>query len=296
MTHRTRLGSSRRLASGALLLAVAVTASLPGPAAAQWVSEPGEGWIQASIFHQNTRTKFDRDRDRESLNLQGEAINTVTFVTLNLGLLPGIDLWVQAPWQRVQFNDISQDRVQTGFGDTRVWLRAAPLRYFGISLPLAIRGGAKFAVSDFRVDSEVISLTDGQRDVELMMELGHSFAPSSYWVSGWVGYRWRDDNEQILREFGDQAFFLVQGGGDLTSRLGWKVVAEGFDGRIPVIEGFPVESAERELYQITPWVSVDVGPGQMEVGGQIPLFGRNQLAGPSFVVGYFTDYRVPWPL
>jgi len=290
--RETRSGGALARGSAALILLL-VFAPLR-PAAGQWVSEPGQGWVQVSVFHQQTRTEFNRNRDRDPLDLDGEAVNTVVFVTLNMGLAPGVDFWIQAPWQRVAFNDVADDRVQKGFGDTRVWLRVAPLQYLGSDFPLAVRGGGKFAVSDFRVDSEVISLTDGQRDWEVMLELGKNFWPRSLWIGGWAGFRWREENEEIRREFGDQAFFLVQAGGQITDRLGWKFVGEGFDGKIPNIEGLDIRTAERELFQVTPWLNYQLGPGQVEVGGQIPLFGRNQLAGPSLVVGYFTGFEVPW--
>lgn len=290
MTRRRQPEGPRRTAGAAVLVLAAATL-LGGarPAAGQWVSEPGTGWMQISVFHQFTSTEFDRDRSRDDLENDAEAINSVAFLTLNAGLLPGVDLWAQVPWQRVEFNDALQDRTQTGFGDARVWLRTAPLSYLGVDLPLAIRGGVKFPLSDFRVNSEVISLTDGQTDWELMLELGHSFWPRSLWVSGWAGYRWREENDEILRDFGNQAFFLVQGGGRVGP-LGYKLIVEGFDGETPVIEGLPIESAERELLQVTPTLSYPIGPGEVELGSQIPLAGRNQLAGPSLVVGYFTEW------
>lgn len=290
MTGRLRWGGpSSGVAAAWPFLLLALLLSGPWPAAAQWVSAPGEGWVQLSVYHQFTRTEFDRERKRDGLENEAEAVNTVAFLTVNAGLLPGLDVWAQVPWQRVEFNDALQDRTQTGFGDTRVWLRTAPLAYLGVDFPLAIRGGVKFPVSDFQVDSEIISLTDGQTDWELMLEVGHSFWPRSLWVAGWAGYRWREENEEILRDFGNQAFFLLQGGGR-AGPIGYKLVVEGFDGETPTIEGLQIASAERELFQIAPTLSYPVGPGHAELGAQIPLFGRNQLAGPSLVVGYFTEW------
>lgn len=291
MTGRPRRPASRApTAACGLFLLVALSLCGARRAPAQWVSAPGEGWGQLSVYHQFTRTEFDRDRRRDGLENEGVAVNTVVFLTLNAGLLPGVDAWAQVPWQRVEFDDALGDRIQTGIGDTRLWLRAAPLRLFGLGLPLAVRVGVKIPVSEFEVDSEVISLTDGQTDWELMVEAGHSFWPRSLWVAGWAGYRWRGENEEILRDFGDQVFFLVQGGGR-AGPIGYKLVVEGFDGEIPVIEGIPVESAERELFQVAPTLSYGIGPGQAELGAQIPLFGRNQLAGPSLVLGYFTRWN-----
>ena len=75
-----------------------------------------------------------------------------------------MDAWVQIPYHRLTYNDARDDRLRTGIGDTNLYLRVAPLHYLGFDFPWAIRGGAKVAVGDFAVDSEIIPLGDGQTD------------------------------------------------------------------------------------------------------------------------------------
>ena len=145
-------------------------------------------------------------------------------------------------------------------------------------------------VGDFAVDSEVIPLGDGQTDWEVMAELGHSFFPINAYVNGWVGYRWREANEQAQRDFGDEAFFLAQVGGNYGD-VGLQLIVEGMKTvTTPVIEGVRLPNAERSILQITPKVSYGVGPGMLSLGARVFLDGRSLPAGTSVVAGYFTRW------
>ena len=175
----------------------AVVAGMGGGAeglSGQWVEEPGKGWVALAVYHQDTRDRFGIDGDTRALSAEGRAVTTSSFLTMAMGLAPGVDLWSQFSFHRLRYDDVAGRRSSTGIGDARLWVRAAPLRWLGSKLPFAIRAGFKVPVGDFDVDAEVIPLGDGQRDWEAMAELGHSFWPRSLYLSGWVGYRWREEN------------------------------------------------------------------------------------------------------
>lgn len=228
----------------------------------------------------------------EDFFADGHAISTSLFFTLAAGLLPGVDGWLQVPYHRLEYNDARDDRLRSGIGDTNIYLRVAPLHYFGSDFPLAVRGGVKVSVGDFAVDSEVIPLGDGQTDWEIMTELGHSFYPFPAYVNGWVGYRWREPNEEAQRDFADEGFFLAQAGGNYGA-LGLQLVFEGMTSvTTPVIEGILLPNAERSMLQVTPKISYGVGPGVMSLGARVPLDGKNLPAGTSVVVGYFTNWSL----
>ena len=183
-------------------------------ASAQWVEPPGRGWLDLSVFHLDTREAFHSGGEVRAFDpfTQGHAVSTSVFATVAVGLARGIDGWVQIPYQRLRFDDLGGDRLRTGIGDTRFYLRVQPGLYFGSEFPLAIRGGAKVPVGDFAVDAEVIPLGDGQTDWELVLELGHSFYPLPAYVSAWLGHRWREANPKSRRDFGNEVFFLLSGG------------------------------------------------------------------------------------
>ena len=285
-----RRTSSRalRYVAAALMVPVAVAAS-GGQAGAQWVEAPGEGWLALAAYHQDTRDRFGTGGEVRELFADGRAVTTSSFLTAALGLAPGLDMWSQFSFHRLRFDDLSGDRASTGLGDMRFWLRLAPLKWLGSALPFAIRGGTKVPLGDFDVDAEIIPLGDGQRDWEVMAELGHSFWPRSMYLSGWAGYRWREENTESRKDFGNEFFYFVQFGGRLGS-LGYKLAMDGWDGASGVTEGIPIPSFQRDLVQFQPSLLYDVGPGQAEMGARFALSGKNLPAGTAFMLQYFSRW------
>ena len=287
--RQERRTSPARRSISLALLGVAI---LPLALQPQWVEAPGQGWADLTVYHLDTRENFEFNGEVEDFFADGHAISTSLFFTLAAGLLPGVDGWLQVPYQRLEYNDARDDRLRTGIGDTNVYLRVAPLHYFGSDFPLAVRGGVKVSVGDFAVDSEVIPLGDGQTDWEIMTELGHSFYPFPAYVNGWVGYRWREPNEEAQRDFADEGFFLAQAGSNYGA-LGLQLLVEGMTSvTTPVIEGILLPNAERSMLQVTPKISYCVGPGVISLGARVPLGGKNLPAGTSVVVGYFTNWSL----
>ena len=66
-------------------------------------------------------------------------------------------------------------RSEKGIGDANVWLRVAPVKYLGIDFPCALRGGVKLPIGSAPIDAEIIPLSEGQTDWEMLEEVGHSF-------------------------------------------------------------------------------------------------------------------------
>lgn len=273
---------------------------MPHAGQAQWVEAPGEGWLEISVTHHRTDTRFGPGGDVEALfNAESRSITTSVFLTTAVGLLPGLDAWAQVPFHRLQFNDVVRDRTSTGFGDPRFFLRAGP-KAFGldIGLPIAVRGGVKFPVGDFPIDAEVIPLTEGQRDWELLVELGYSLYPIPMYVMGWAGYRWRQFNARIERKPGDERLLFLAAGGSLGG-FTWKVAVDGLFGTPPVRRlsstGLEIELEQdtRRLVQLLPTVGWKVGPGAVELGARIPVDGRNLPAGPALTLGYFVNWNEP---
>ncbi len=265
---------------------------IPGTVGGQWVSEPGEGWADVSVYYLDTREAFEFDGQLRDFFAGGHAVSTSAFLTLAGGLLPGVDGWIQLPYHRLRYDDFRADRLRSGIGDTKLYLRIAPLRYLGSDLPFSIRGGTKVSVGDFAVDSEVIPLGDGQTDWEVIGELGRSFWPADLYVSGWAGYRWREPNEPAKRDYADEAFYLAQIGGTV-GRVGAQLTIEGMTSvTTPVIEGIPLRTAERSLHQVMPRLSYAVGAGAVSLGLRVALRGQNLPGGTSLILGYFTRWSL----
>ncbi len=261
-----------------------------GPVGAQWVEPPGRGWLALAVYRQDTRKHFGTTGDVRRFFADGRAVTTSSFLTSAVGLVPGVDVWTQFSFNRLRYDDVAGDRASTGFGDARMWLRVAPLAWSDVALPFAIRAGVKVPVGDFDVDAEIIPLGDGQRDWELMAELGHSFWPRSLYLSGWAGYRWREENTESRKDFGNEFFYFVQLGGRLGP-FGCKLALDGWDGAPGVTEGIRVPSFRRQLVQLQPSVLYDTGSGQFEVGARLALRGRSLPAGTAFMAQYFRRWE-----
>ncbi len=258
---------------------------------AQWVQKPGTGWLQVSLYHHDTRDRFDEEGNKEPLfNEEGRSITTSLILTGAYGVYRGVDVWAQLPVHRLAFNDVAATRENFGLGDPLLHVRIGP-ELFGIKtqVPLAIRGGIKLPLGDFPVDSEIVPLTEGQRDWELMVELGHSFYPAPVYVMGWAGYRWRETNNDIERKPGNERFaFLAVGGAQ--NKLSWKLALEAVLGEKWVsFTGIriPLAMSERELVQILPTLGWTLEKGTVELGARLPVMGQNLPAGPALFLGYF---------
>ena len=279
-----------KIRGGGTVVALAVSLMLfSEDARAQWVEAPGKGWVSAQAFHQDTRDRFDFNADNNEIPFDGHAKSTAVFVTAAVGLIPNWDLWARGSFNFLAFDDAAQDRSVNGPGDVNVWLRVAPLKYAGIDFPFAIRGGAKIPAGSSPIDAEIIPLSEGQWDWEVMAEVGHSFWPRSTYVNGWVGYRLRTLNEEASRNPGEEIFFLAQIGGALSA-LQYKLIAEGWDSDTPILEGISIPTAQRQYLQLTPSLSYPTAGGSFEVGWRFGLAGRNLPAGGALVIGYFTKF------
>lgn len=261
---------------------------LGAPAGAQWVNEPGQAWADVSAFWHDTRETFDHEGDRKTIFADGHARTLSVFTTVSVGLIHGLDIWAQVPVHHLQFDDLASERTSTGVGDPRLFLRIGPA-LFGLDdvpLPVALRGGVKLAGGDFDVDAEIIPLGEGQRDWELMLELGRSFHPLPLWMGGWVGHRWREPNQVARRHPGDEWFGYLAVGGE-AGRFTWQTSIEASRSGPWVIDGLRLETAEREMLQVSPRLGLPVPGGEIHAGIRFPLHGRNLPAGHSLVIGWF---------
>lgn len=271
---------------------------LPGAADAQWALDRGDGWVQLTVFRHETSREFKRNGEVDEFANDGHSTTTSFFLTAAAGVADGLDFWAQVPVQSLSFEDAGSDLQETAVGDTKVWVRAGPRLLsdrLARALPFAValQAGAKFPVSDFPVDSEIIPVSDGQRDYELALQVGKSMHPVPVYVKGWVGYRWRERNDEVLTDFGDELFALAEVGGR-AGPLPWRLTVNGLWGNPHVKEGIELDSSARKIVELLPVIGVPTGPGDLriELGARFPVDGRNLPAGPALRTGFF----VPWSL
>jgi len=268
-------------------LVLSVLAVGPGALSAQWVSSPGEGWVDLSLFHHDTKRTFDQNGEARTIFAEGRAVTTSIFLTGTVGVWRGVDLWVDLPFHRLRFDNAGGERTSVGVGDPRLFVRAGPELVGLPDWPVAVRGGMKLDGGQFDVDAEIIPLGEGQRDWELLLEVGRSFHPIPLWTMGWVGYRWRQENVEARRTPGNERFWWWSLGGEVGPG-GWRASLEGLSGDPWTLEGgIRPSSTRRALHQVFVDLDHPVGPGRVRLGTRIPFSGRNLPAGPALTTGYF---------
>lgn len=269
----------------------------------QWIEPPGTGWVDVSLAHQSAQTQFGRNATVVALSsLDSEAQSTVTTLRFTgaLGLFRGVDAWVDVPFRRQTYQVAEGQLATTGVGDTRLYVRGGPALFGADNLPLAValRGGVKWPTGTFKTDVRSLSLSQGQRDWEVLLEVGRSLYPWSAYVSGWVGYRWREEKNALRIDPGNEWVFYAAVGGSAGSFV-WKAAVDGFWGRPTVGADTGTEFASRELIQVIPSAGWQVGPGAFQARVRVPVHGRSTqsaslLASPTASLGYFLDWNEPF--
>ena len=255
------------------------------PASAQWTQgKAGRVWVKSALFWQRTGQEFDAVGNRRERIDQGTSNSRATFTDVIVGLHPQLDLWLQIPYLDLAFSSPAQDLRSRGFGDVRAWLRWQPVR-LGASTPLALRVGAKAPLGFSPLDVTIVPLGEGQWDLEVFGEVGHSFWPAPVYAELWAGYRARFANATTIKDPGGEYVFLLEGGVNLSTRILLKATLDGFAGRNWIVEGVETSSSRSILsLQLGGGVKV-VGPVWVEAGGRYPLAGRTFPAGPQLVLG-----------
>lgn len=261
------------------------------PASAQWPIGTGNFWAKVSWFHHETTEQFRSNGEKRIfLNSNAVSVSDAIFLDVAVGVTDKLDLWVQAPYFDLNFDDDVQDRHRAGVGDVRVSARYNLASFRGGSWPVSARVTAKVPIQSVTVDAEVIPVGEGQWDYEAWLESGLSLYPLPAYTVVWLGYRRRTLNTTTTRDPGDEVAFLAElGGTELFGGLGGKVVVDGIFGRAGRIQGVALGPDDRrEILYVAPTALFNVTSSTLlEVALRIPLRGRNYPAGPPLQVGLF---------
>ena len=182
-----------------------------------------------------------------------------------------------------------------GFGDIRGAVRVSPELFSIYDLPVAVRAGFKVSGSEFPVDATEISLSEGQRDIDLSVESGWSSLEHSIYAVGWIGYRWRAENEKVEYEPDNEIFAHAAVGGTLAA-FHLKLGVDALWGADLVEQGIVLPSARRRLVQLLPTIGTEVGGGSLEVTVPISVSGRNLSVSRGVSLGYRIAWGDGWAL
>lgn len=248
----------------------------------------GAGWLQLSLTGRRATEGYNPRGERQDFIGGSEFVTRSAYLTGAYGIVEGLEAWAQVPVHRLIVEGPAGRSEGSGIGDVRAAVRVSAA-LVGFEAPLALRLGMKFPGNRFPVDPRLLPLTEGQRDFEVSLESGWSATNVPFYAVGWLGYRWRGENQVARFQPGDERFAHAAVG----SRLGIVSVELGVDalwGRPPNEQGLTLEGGRRRLVQLLPTAGADLGPGRFEVTTPIPVSGRNLPAGFGVGVGY----RAAW--
>lgn len=250
----------------------------------------GAGWLQVTGYHAQSTEFFGPDGQTRPFLSSGRTRTSSIFLTAAGGVTRGVELWVQVPIHRIGFSDETGDLNRIGIGDPRVSARVGGALFGLDNLPVSFRAGLKLPGSEFPVEPDVLPISEGQTDIEAVLEAGRVL-PGRYplHVVGWAGYRWRMRNDERARKPGNERFARLGVGGPLGS-LRWDLAAEGLWGEAPEQQGFILQGARRRLIQVLPTLGWRLGGMELEATGRLSVAGRNLPSGPSVSAGFL----LPW--
>jgi hypothetical protein len=270
-------------APGPILRPAVVAALLVGglPAASEagaWVLPRGVTNLQVALLHQDTTERYFLDGERTPYFFEGRNRTSALYLEGRHGFTDRLEGMVQIPFFTLRFDDLADDRRSNGLGDVRAGLRYNVVQQFPV---LTADVQVKFPTGDFNNDAEVVPVGEGQWDVDLAGEVAHSFWPRPFYVNARAGYRIRSPNEESGIDFGNEVFWLFEGGYELNRRLGLKVVARGLHGDEATSFGIPIPTLKREAVYLEPGIVIRATPTWfVEIGVPFTVAGRNWPAGP----------------
>lgn len=272
--------------AGAVAVGVTILLGAAGPAWAQW-TQGGAGriWLKSALYVQQTDQEFSLTGERRTEPTGKRADSKVVFTDVIVGILPPLDLWVQVPILDLQVTGPAEDLASSGVGDVRAWLRWRLLNLHRGQTPIALRAGFKAPVGFQTLDAQIVPIGEGQWDVEVFGEIGHSFWPAPAYAELWLGYRVRTANDLTLKDPGNEFVYLAEVGVNPTARTLVKVTVDGFEGEKWTVEGRRTASSRRILTLQFGGAARTIGTLWTEGAVRLPVSGRNIAAGPQFVAG-----------
>lgn len=268
----------------------AVVLALHAPVwAGAWVQPARQAWGQIGVFHQQATERYFLDSRRIPYFFEGRNRTTALFLDLRYGVTRRLEAGAQLPVYRLAFDDLADARRSTGVGDLRLGLRWNALK---IGSTVATVGAAlKLPTGEFVNDAEVVPVGEGQYDVDLAAEVGHSFWPRPAYVSVLAGYRLRGTNDRSGISPGDEIFWSVEAGHRLVSRLSLKAVARGLHGQRSTSFGLEIRSLRREAVYVQPGLLWELGPERgLELSLPFTVRGRNWPAGLAAGFNFYSRF------
>ena len=278
-----------------MLFAAAGTLVPDAAAAGAWTLPSGSAWGKITWFRQHAREWYinapeftGRMHDagsRRPYRFNGEYDSRAVFVEGFLGASDRLDLGLQVPWFDQQFDDDTHlDPVgDSGFSDLRLLAKWRALQAPAV---VTVKAAVKMPTGEFRNEDGLIPVGEGQWDFDFILQAGRSFWPLPLYANADVGYRVRTENEEILRDPGDEWMIDLEAGGKASRGIGLALKLQMLRGLTGTDFGFPSRTQVKRITYLAPALSLSLpGNSVLELAVRQSLGGRNFPAGRQFALG-----------
>ena len=151
----------------------------------------------------------------------------------------------------------------------------------------------KIPTGEFRNEDGLIPVGEGQWDYDVVLQAGRSFWPLPVYANVDVGYRVRTENEDILRDPGDEWLVNAEIGYNPLQRVLLAIKLEGLYGKAGSSFGLRTESLTKRITYLSPSVAWQLaGDTAVEAALRISVGGRNFPVGNQITLGLSSSFDV----
>jgi hypothetical protein len=279
-----------------VLMSVAPQTALAGA----WTLKQRHLWAKITLMSQATDEEYvavggsgrepnlaqfyepgDRARYRENGHYDSRAI----FLDLFYGLTDRVDLGIQIPYFRQEFENVGfrPANVASGFSDIRAFLKTNLIQQPFVG---SFKLGFKAPTGKFESKDGIIPVGEGQWDFDFIAQLGRSFWPLPVYANLDLGYRLRLKNTSISRDPGNEWFFNAEIGYQPINKLLFALKVEGIRGQPARVFNLELPRDKKRITSITPTLLLDLHQNiSFETALRISMAGHNFPAGRMWVAG-----------
>ena len=263
--------------------------------AGAWTLPAGSVWGKVTWFRQHAREwyinapeftgRMHEAGTRRPYRFNGEYASMAVFAEVFFGASDRLDLGLQVPWFDQQFDDDTHiDPVgDSGFSDLRLLAKWRALQTPAV---VTVKTAVKMPTGEFRNEDGLIPVGEGQWDFDFILQAGRSFWPLPLYANADAGYRVRTENEEILRDPGDEWMIDLEAGGDVGDRIGLALKLQMLRGRTGTDFGFPSRTQIKRITYLAPALTLSLpGNAVLELAVRQSLGGRNFPAGRQLALG-----------
>ena len=263
--------------------------------AGAWTLPQGHLWAKATYFQQKTDEwyiaspqfvgKLHKAGTRRPYLFNGEYDSQAVFLEAYYGVTDRLDLGVQVPFFDQVFDDDTrlEPPSDSGFSDIRFFAKLNALQK---PVLVTFKGGVKIPTGDFVNEDGLIPVGEGQWDFDFIVQVARSFWPLPVYANVDLGYRIRLENDETLRDPGEEFLFNGEVGLNLTRRLLLATKLELLRGTAGTDFGFKNTSQIKRITYLSPTIMYNLHGGTTaELAYRFSLNGRNFPAGKQLTLG-----------